>query len=158
MSTVILLVLAAGGLAWSFFKDKKKTGQILKGAFNSFAKTGIEILGILSLVGLLLAWVPESTIRQLLGSGSQLLSGIFGAALGSVIIIPAFVAFPLAASLYSRGAYLLTIAAFITTLTMVGIATMPIEIRHFGKKFTFYRNLMSFMMALIIAAGMVIFL
>lgn len=158
MSTVILLALAVGGLSWSAYKDKEKTGQILKGAVNSFAKTGIEILGILALVGLLLAWVPESIIRQLLGSGSMWLSGIFGAFLGSVTILPAFIAFPLAASLYERGAYLLTIAAFLTTLTMVGIATMPIEIRHFGKRFTLLRNSLSFIMALLIAAGMVIFL
>jgi uncharacterized membrane protein YraQ (UPF0718 family) len=158
MSTAILLALALGGLSWSFYKDKKKSGQVLGAAFNSFAKTGIEILGILALVGLLLAWVPESTIRELLGSGSVWLSGILGALLGSVTILPAFVAFPLAASLYERGAYLLTIAAFLTTLTMVGIATVPIEIHHFGKRFALVRNCLSFMMALVIAAGMVIVL
>jgi uncharacterized membrane protein YraQ (UPF0718 family) len=158
MSTAILLVLAVGGLSWSAYKDKHKTGQVIKSAFISFAKTGIEILGILALVGLLLAWVPESTIRQLLGSGSMWLSGVFGAIIGSVTILPAFIAFPLAASLYERGAYLLTIAAFLTTLTMVGLATMPIEIRHFGKRFALIRNSLSFIMALLIAAGMVIIL
>ncbi|MDI6799402.1 MAG: hypothetical protein QMD53_01750 [Actinomycetota bacterium] len=45
-------------------------------------------------------------------------------------------------------------AALITTLTMVGFATIPIETSHFGKRFTILRNLMSFAAAMIIALMM----
>lgn len=43
------------------------------------------------------------------------------------------------------------IAAFVTTLVMVGVITAPLEMKFFGKKFTFWRNLLSFIFALIIA-------
>ncbi len=61
------------------------------------------------------------------------MSGLYGAMIGTITIIPAFIAFPLADSLVESGANLVAVAAFITTLTMVGFTTLPIEIEHFGK-------------------------
>jgi uncharacterized membrane protein YraQ (UPF0718 family) len=49
------------------------------------------------------------------------------------------------------GAALTAIAAFLTTLTMVGFATFPIEKEYFGTKFTIYRNLFSFFAAISVA-------
>jgi len=43
------------------------------------------------------------------------------------------------------------IAAFLTTLTMVGFATFPIEKEYFGTKFTIYRNLFSFFASISVA-------
>jgi uncharacterized membrane protein YraQ (UPF0718 family) len=158
LNTIILIGIALVALLISAWKDKKKTKQSLKMAKGLFFKTGIEIVGILALIGLFLAWVPPHIITKILGSGSVALSGLLGAIIGSVTILPAFVAFPLAASLYQRGAYLIAIAAFLTTLTMVGFATLPIETKHFGKKFAYIRNGLSFGLALLIALGMVIIL
>lgn len=45
----------------------------------------------------------------------------------------------------------MTVAAFITTLTMVGIVTAPAEIQQLGRKMTLWRNGLSFVFALIIA-------
>jgi len=44
--------------------------------------------------------------------------------------------------------------AFLTTLTMVGIATFPLETREFGLKFAFIRNGLSFVFAIAIALVM----
>lgn len=107
----------------------------------------------MALIGLLLALIPPETIKKLLGSSSRLMSTFWGAIIGTVTIIPGFIAFPLSKSLYQSGAYLMAIAAFITTLTMVGFATSPIEIKYFGKKFTLYRNVLSFVLAMFIATG-----
>lgn len=123
-------------------------------ARGRFFQTATQIIGILALIGLFLALVPEDVIKSVLGGNSSFLSTLYGAIVGTVTIIPAFVAFPLAASLVKGGAYLVSIAAFITTLTMVGFATMPIEIEHFGKKFTYLRNFISFIIAILIALGM----
>ena len=43
------------------------------------------------------------------------------------------------------------IAAFISTLMMVGVVTMPVEIKYFGKKMTIYRNLMAFIFSFFVA-------
>jgi uncharacterized membrane protein YraQ (UPF0718 family) len=69
-------------------------------------------------------------------------------------LIPALISFPLAASLLRSGATVTTIAAFITTLVMVGFVTAPMEVKALGRKFTLLRNGLSFVAALIIAGLM----
>ncbi len=44
--------------------------------------------------------------------------------------------------------------AFLTTLTMVGIVTFPLEKKEFGLKFAVTRNALSFVSALVIAMMM----
>ncbi len=158
MTTIIMVIIAAGFLLFSIIKSRKKTKKSVLIAKKLFLNTFIEVAGVMALVGLVLALLPPDLIKQLLGGDSQILSTIFGALIGTVTIMPAFIAFPLSKSLYMSGAYLVTIAAFLTTLTMVGVATYPIEVRHFGRKFTLVRNGISFMMALVIALGMGILL
>jgi uncharacterized membrane protein YraQ (UPF0718 family) len=158
ISTILLIVGVLLALGWSFIRDKKKTMESMTMARGLFFKTAGEIIGILALIGLFLTLVPQSAIRALLGGPNAFLSGLYGAIVGAITILPAFVAFPLAGSLVQRGAHLIAVAAFLTTLTMVGFVTMPIEIEHFGKKFAIVRNVASFIAALIIAGGMVIFL
>ena len=79
-------------------------------------------------------------------------------AIGSLITMPGPIAFPLAGSLLKLGAPPATLAAFITTLTMVGIVTAPIEISYFGKRFTIMRQSLSFITAILIGILMGIFL
>ena len=158
ISTILLIALTVIALVVSFVKDRKRTISSMLSAKGRLFETMTQIFGILSLIGLILAIVPESFIKSVLGSESIALSTLYGAIIGTITIIPAFIAFPLSSSLVKGGAHLIAIAAFITTLTMVGFATMPIEIKHFGKKFTFTRNLLSFVLAIFVALGMGIIL
>ena len=59
---------------------------------------------------------------------------VIAATVGSITLIPGFVAFPTAAMLLKNGAGYMQIGAFLSTLMMVGIVTMPVEIKYFGKK------------------------
>lgn len=156
--SVLLIVTAISILGWSAWKSKEKTGQSLKVAKARFVSTAGEIVGILALVALFLAFIPETAIEAVLGGSSVALSALWGALIGTVTIIPAFVAFPLSSSLVEGGAHLVAVAAFITTLTMVGFATAPVEIEHFGKRFTLVRNILSFLVAILIAFGVTLIL
>ncbi|GAB6188983.1 permease [Marinitoga arctica] len=158
MNTIILVIIALIFLTWSIFKSKDKTKESLVLSKNLLVKTFIEIIGVMALVGLVLAILPPELIKQLLGNSNEFLSTIYGAIIGALTIIPAFIAFPLSKSLYQSGANLTAIAAFITTLTMVGFATMPVEIKYFGKKFTLHRLWISFVAAILIASGMAVIL
>ncbi|KLO21547.1 permease [Marinitoga sp. 1197] len=158
MNTVVLILIAAIFLIWSIFKSKEKTKESLILSKNLLVKTFVEIIGVMALVGLVLAILPPELIKQLLGNSNEFLSTVYGAVIGALTIIPAFIAFPLSKSLYQSGANLTAIAAFITTLTMVGFATMPIEIKYFGKKFTLHRLWISFVAAILIASGMAVIL
>jgi uncharacterized membrane protein YraQ (UPF0718 family) len=73
---------------------------------------------------------------------------------GSITLIPAFVAFPLVGSLVNAGASIVPAVAFLTTLTMVGVVTYPLEKKEFGKKIRRDPQLMSFGFAIAIALMM----
>jgi len=149
MFNIILFVSAAIGLLISNQRDKKKTKQALKKAVNSFLNLLPSLLGIIGLIGLMLALVPRELIASFFGNNSPVGIMIISV-IGSVTLLPAFVAFPLASSFLEAGASIVAVACFITTLLMVGVITAPLEIEYFGKKFTFWRNLSALAMAVII--------
>ena len=76
---------------------------------------------------------------------------IIGAVVGAITLIPGFVAFPTAAILLKNGAGLMQMGAFVSTLMMVGVVTLPVEMKYFGKKIPIYRNLLAFLFAFIVA-------
>lgn len=154
MTTVILIAAAVGVLLWSWHRDRRKTRESVLIAKTQLLSIGPKIAAILALIGLVLAVIPQQYIQALLGGASTFLSTVYAAVIGTITILPAFVAFPLSASLVERGAHVVAVAAFITTLTMVGFATLPIEIEYFGKRFALLRNGTSFLAALFIAVGM----
>ncbi len=117
-----------------------------------------EIIAIIFLIGLILTFIPPETIKNLLGTSNVINSTIICAVVGSITLIPAFVAFPLVSSLVNYGASIIPAVAFLTTLTMVGFVTFPLEKKEFGFKFALIRNILSFGLALIIAFGMGIIL
>ena len=154
ITTIILVSITLVFLIISLIKSRNKTKQCFKLAKNMFFNIASQIIGVLLLIGLILVLIPRETINQLMGNSNKWLSTIYGAIIGTITIIPGVIAFPLAKELYDQGAILMALAAFITTLTMVGVATIPIEIKHFGKKFTFIRNIISFGFAIVIALFM----
>ena len=159
MFTYILYALAIAGLAISFFKDRKKTKQALIKAWKAFENILPQILTIFLVIGFALAIFPPEMIRRLLGSESGSWGVLAAAALGSVTLMPGFVAFPLAAALLKSGAGYMQLAAFVSTLMMVGVITIPIERKTFGLRATITRNVaalaFSFIVAIIIGVVMV---
>ena len=106
----------------------------------------------------LLTFVPAHIIASVIGRRAGFTGVLIAALTGSILLIPHFVAAPLAGSLLQQGAGIPAIAAFITTLVMVGMVTMPMEIEMMGRKFTMWRNLLSFGFAILIALVMGILL
>lgn len=151
MTTVILIVTTLIALALSIFKDKEKTIKAIKGAKGMMKNMISDIVAILLLIGLILAIIPPEKIESLIGNGSNIFATIGAAIIGTITLIPAFVAFPLVGSLKNNGAGIVTLTAFLTTLTMVGFLTFSLETKNFGKKFAIKRNLLSFVFAIIIA-------
>ncbi|MCK7518398.1 MAG: hypothetical protein MZV64_12095 [Ignavibacteriales bacterium] len=63
--------------------------------------------------------------------------------MGSVALIPGFIAYPLCGILIKNGVAYSVIAVFITTLMMTGFITLPVEAKFFGWKVSMIRNLFS---------------
>ena len=89
-----------------------------------------------------------------MGGDDRWLATLVGAVAGSVALRPGFVGFPLAGILLERGVGVMAIAAFTTTLMMMGVLTYPIERRVLGHRVTLLRNALSFVVALIVALAM----
>lgn len=149
--TLSLWVVTIIWFVVSIFKDKKKTFDSIKMSGGLMRNMIGEIIGILFLIGLILTFIPPEMIKKYLGQSNVLISTVISAFVGSITLIPAFVAFPLVGSLVNAGASIIPIVAFLTTLTMVGMVTFPLEKREFGSKFALTRNLLSFGFAIIIA-------
>jgi uncharacterized membrane protein YraQ (UPF0718 family) len=139
----------------SYKRDKKKTKMALKKAWKSFENILPQILTILAFIGMVLALLSPDVISHLLGQKAGWQGMIIASIIGSITLIPAFIAFPIAAILLKNGAGLAQIAVFVSTLMMVGIVTLPLEMKYFGKKISIMRNmfayLFSFMVALVIS-------
>lgn len=151
MQNIIFYALTIVLITISYFKDKSKTKQALKKAWKSFENILPQMLGILTSVGIIIAFLNPEIISNIIGSSSGWLGVILAAAVGSITLIPGFVAFPTAAILLQNGAGYMQLGAFISTLMMVGVMTMPVEIKFFGKKSTFLRNALAFSFSFIVA-------
>lgn len=151
MFTIGLYILAGSILLVSFLKDRQKTATALKKAWKSFENILPQLLAILILIGIMLAILSPETISKLVGKESGWLGMLMAGIVGSVTLIPGFVAFPLAAALLKSGAGFTQIAVFISTLMMVGIVTIPVESKYFGMKATILRNSMAFVFSFIVA-------
>ena len=149
--TLAIWIGTAVFLAVSFFKDKSKTKQALKAAFAMGKGMMGSILSIIFLIGLILTILPPERIAEFVSSQSLLWGTVASAALGTITLVPAFIAFPLVGTLVRAGVAIVPAVAFLTTLTMVGIVTFPLERREFGLKFTVVRNALSFVFAICIA-------
>ncbi len=109
---------------------------------------------VLALVGLMLTFLTPAIISRVLGRSSGVAGMLLAAAVGSITLIPGFVAFPLARSLLDYGAGVAQIAVFISTLMMVGFVTAPMEIKFFNKRETILRNGLSLVFSFVVAAVM----
>lgn len=151
MTTVVLYVIVVLALIISYIKSRDKTKQAMKKAWRSFENILPQFLTILVIIGIMLATLTPEQISHLMGNESGWAGILIASAIGTITLVPGFIAFPLAAALLENGAGYMQIAAFISTLMMVGVITLPVEMKYFGKKATIIRNAEAFIFSLIIA-------
>ena len=116
------------------------------------------LLLMLALVSIVIFLIPDDTLVKYMGEGSGVKGWITAAALGSVALIPGFIAYPLCGILLKSGVAYSVIAVFITTLMMTGFLTLPVEAKFFGWKVSVIRNLASLAAALFVGLLMSFFL
>jgi len=142
----------------SLVADKRKTLEGIKRGLKMFLNLLPALLTVLFLVSVFLYLIPEKAIMEYLGTGSGFPGVMTAALVGSISLIPGFVAFPMAGILVSRGVSYTVVAVFITSLMMVGIITLPLEIKYFGKRAAIMRNALSFFGAMIVGLMIGLFL
>lgn len=152
-----LYIIAGLAVLASFLANRKKTLSALKIAAKRFVKILPAFLTMIILVSIVLFLIPDEVISKYLGGSNKFIGVIFASLFGSITLMPGFIAFPLAGILLKEGVAYMVLAAFTTTLMMVGILTAPIEKAYFGMKVTVIRNIVSFFIALVITVVIGIF-
>ena len=137
--------------------DRKKTTAAIKISYKKFVNILPAFLIMLIFVSLVLFFVPDKMISNYLGNNDKITGIALASLFGSITLMPGFIAFPLCGILLEKGVSYMVLAAFSTTLMMVGILTYPIEKEYFGVKVTIIRNLISLLIAFIVALSIGIF-
>ena len=135
----------------SFIINKQRTIKAVKISFIKFKKIFPTFITMLIFVSIILFLFPDEVISNYLGNSSKFISVLLASFIGSITLMPGFVAFPLSGILLTKGVPYMVLSAFTTTLMMVGIITFPLEKEYFGVKVTVIRNTISFFIALIVA-------
>ena len=147
----LLPVVTALAVIVSFCFNSKKTLKALNIARKKMQKILPPFVLMLIFVSIILFLLPEKVILTILDNESKTISLALASITGSLSVLPGFIAFPLCRLLLQKGVSYMVLSAFSTTLMMVGLVSMPIEIKYFGFKISLLRNLVSLLIAIIIA-------
>jgi len=147
----LLYILTGLCLLLSFIKSRRKSAQALKIAWKKFSRLVPAFSLMLVLVGIALTLIPDRLILEYLGGRGIWTAAGIAALFGSITMIPGFIAFPLSGILHAKGVAYMVLSAFTTTLMMVGVATLPVEQAYTGMRVALVRNLISLVLALIVA-------
>ncbi len=154
MNAIALYGLAGLALLLSALKDKRKTRMALRKGWMAFNGILPQLVAIILLVGILIAFLRPEVLSRVLGAESGWYGVLLASVVGSITLIPGFIAFPTAALLLQAGAGITQIAAFVSSLMMVGVVTFPLEVSYFGKRAALMRNLAAYLFALLVALVM----
>jgi uncharacterized membrane protein YraQ (UPF0718 family) len=128
----LLYLIATLFFLWSLIVDRKKTFKALQISWQKFIKILPAFLKMLIWVAIVLYFVPAKFITEYLGVSNNYLGVILGGLMGSISLMPGFIAYPLSGILLQQGVSYMTISSFVTTLMMVGVITYPVEKKYFG--------------------------
>ena len=132
--------LVAICLLLSLVKNREKTKLALRVAWNAIKRMAPSVLAIILVIGLIVGFIPAKWIASTIGGDKGIPGVLIAAFLGAILFIPAIIAFPLAKSLLDMGAGIMAVAAFITTMNMIGCAFLHLEIKERGLRFALRRN------------------
>ena len=119
-------------------------GEKIAVNFASFSLNMIRILPCaFILIGLFEVWVRRETVERHLGEGSGLKGYLWVVLLSGATVGGLYVAFPIAYSLFSRGARLGLVFAYVGAAAICRVPMAIFETSFMGVKFTAIRLLVS---------------
>ena len=154
----IYLIVAFVLLGISFLKDKRKTSEAFKATLKIFYTILPVLIFVFVLMGLIQAYVSSETIARILGAKSGVLGILYAEIVGCIALFMPPAVFPFGGYLHDNGAGYGAIAGFVFTAILIGVTTLPMEIKFLGKRFTIARNVFTFALAFIISILMEVIL
>ena len=149
--TIALWSVTGLALLISLLVDHRKTKRALLIAGKRLGMMAPLFLWAMGIYALFRAYVPAELIELLIGRESGWWGLAIGLGLGSLALMPGFVAFPLCAMLRTQGVPYFVLAGFSVALMNVGVTTFPVEARYLGFRVALIRNVVGLMISLVIA-------
>jgi len=150
----IYLIIALGLMASSYLKDKQKTKEAIKATFKILYTIMPVLIFVFVLMGLIQAYVSRETIAAMLGEKTGVMGILYAELVGSIALFLPPAVFPFGGYLHDNGAAYGPIAGFVFTAILIGVTTLPLEIKLLGKRFTIARNILTFVIAFFLALFM----
>jgi len=151
---ISIVILTAVLVFISLIVDQRKTIKGIQKGLKQFLKILPTLLSVIIIISIALHFVSSEVLMHYLGENAGWAAYVSAALIGSIALLPGFIAYPVAGILVKSGVGYAVIAVFITTLMMVGVLTIPIEAKYFGMKTTLLRNVLSFCGAILVGAVM----
>lgn len=123
-------------------------------AVRSFISVLPILLGVILLLGLFRTVVPKEMISSVF-TGNMLGDTVIGALAGSVLAGNPITSYIIGGELLTDGVSLFAVTAFIVAWVTVGVVQYPAEAGILGKRFATVRNLVSFVLAILVSIATV---
>lgn len=130
--------------------DKEAIKKAAFKTWRNFSMVMPVILGIFLLLSLMNTAIPKSFYAKLF-TGNLWLDSFVGAAVGSISVGNPLTSYIVGGEMLNQGVSLVAVTAFLLGWVTVGIIQLPAESLMLGKRFAITRNLVSFILAIVVA-------
>lgn len=130
--------------------ENKRVKHAFRLSSHAFMNMLPIIMGMVLLTGFITQFIPLNKVASLFGN-STFLDAFTGAFIGGISVGHPISSYVLGGELLADGVSLIAVTAFIISWVTVGSIQLPAEALMLGKRFAIYRNLMSFIFAIVIS-------
>ena len=124
-------------------------------ALKSFISALPTITGVVLLLGLFKTFITPKMITSVF-TGEPFKDTVLGSLFGSILTGNPITSYIIGGELLKDGVSLFAVTAFIVAWVTVGIFQLPAEALFLGKKFALIRNILSFVLAIVVAVATVL--
>jgi len=124
-------------------------------ALKSFGVALPVLLGVILLLGLFKIYISPQLISSVF-TGELFRDTIIGSVIGSISAGNPITSYIIGGELLKEGVSLFAVTAFIAAWVTVGVIQLPAEASILGKRFALTRNILSFILAILVAIATVV--
>lgn len=134
-----------------FYNKKRETLPMIKKDFiGTLKRYLLYVLSIVMIASIIQVVIPAPVISKVLGEQNGLLAPLIATLVAAIFEGPTIVAFVIAAGLLNSATSVSAAVAFISSFSMIGIYSIPLEQSELGKKLPIIRFVVTFVGCIII--------
>ena len=130
--------------------NKEKTKKALIGTAKSFYRALPILLGVIFLISFVSTIIPKEQLSSIFNQNIWT-NTLIATGLGSILAGNPINSYILGGEFLSLGIGLIPVTAFLIAWVTVGIIQLPAEIMMLGKRFAITRNIIGFILSMLVA-------